>query len=75
MPITAVHVPTMTDQGLDVPQLTDPDTTEAGSVLDQADQAAEVLVHARHDSNLGRLGTSDRQDDLLAPGPRQPWDY
>jgi hypothetical protein len=75
MPTTVLDVPTVTDQGLDVPHLTDPDTTQALSVLDQAAQATEVLAHGRHDSSLARLGTSDRRDDLLAPGARQPWDY
>ena len=68
MPITAVDVLTATDQGWGVQQLTDPETAQALLVLDEA------LARVRRDSLAG-LGTAVRQDDLLAPGPRQPWDY
>lgn len=73
MPITAVDV-TATDECMGVP-LTDPETVQALSVLDEATKATEVLARVRRDSSLAGLGTAGRQDDLLAPGSRQPWDY
>jgi hypothetical protein len=72
MPITAVDVLTATDQGLGVPPLTDPETAQALSVLDEATKVAEILARDRRDPGLAGLGyRRDRQDDLLAPGQRQ----
>lgn len=75
MPIAVVDVPASTDQGLDVPQLTDPETVQAPSVLDEATKATEVVARNRRDSGDADLGTADRRDDLLTPGQAQPWDY
>ena len=74
MPITDLDVPARTDQGLDIPHLTDPETAQTVSVLDQATTAPEVLAGGRRHSSSGRLGTADQQDDLLTPGQAQPWD-
>jgi hypothetical protein len=75
MPITVVDVPAPTDQGLDVPQLTDPEAAWALSVLDEATKATEVVARTRRDSSHADLGTAGRQDNLLTPGQAQPWDY
>ncbi len=75
MPIAVVDVPASTDQGLDVSQLTDPETVQALSVLDEATKATEVVARNQRDSGHVDLGTADPRGDLLTPGQAQPWDY
>lgn len=74
MPIIDLDVPAVSDQGLDGPQITDPET-QALAVLDEAAEATEILARGRRLSSSSRLGTAEGQGDLLTPGESQPWDY
>lgn len=65
MPITVLDVPAWADEGLDVPQHSDPETA----------RMLAVLVRYRHDFSPTRAGLPEVRDDLLAPEQRQPWDY
>jgi hypothetical protein len=75
MPITDLDVPARTDQGRDIPHLTDRETARTVSVFDDAVEAAEVLARGRRGSSFSRLDSADEQADLLTPGEAQPWDY
>lgn len=75
MPIADLYFPAETEPGLNIPHVTGPDIAQMVSVLAEAAKATEVLARSRYSSRYGRLGTADRQDDLLTPGEAQPWDY